>query len=148
MMLSMLMVPVLMVLVQVPPVTSNSFILFLYSDAQNHAEDSEWDNPLLWPAAWCTPGQGLPSWLLGYCWLIFNQDPQLSFHRAALQPLISHYVHTSRFVLSQVQPGTFVKLHTVGDCPAFWFVKISLQGFSAFRGANSSSQFFVVGKHT
>lgn len=68
----MLMVPVPMVLVQLSAAPSNSFILFLYCDAQSCAEDWEGDNPLLWPAAWCTPGQGWPSWLPEHCWLMFS----------------------------------------------------------------------------
>lgn len=50
-----------------------------------------------------------------------NQNPQVSFCRDAPQPLIPQSVYISRITLSQVQNLVLVlvKVHSVGDCPAF-----------------------------
>lgn len=64
-----------------------------------------------------------------------NQNSQIPFCRAALQPLIPQSVQTSRLNLSQVQDPApaFVKFHLVGYYPALQFAKSSLQGLLASR---------------
>lgn len=63
-----------------------------------------------------------------------DQDPQLPFHGAALQP-----PSPSRADMQVQNPTlTLVKLQTVGDCPS-----LICLGLSALEGVNSSSQFGV-----
>lgn len=71
---------------------------------------------------------GCQGTLLAHIQLAINQNPQVPFHRAVLQPLISQDVVISKTASSQVQNPrlALIKLHIVSDCPALQFVKISL----------------------
>ncbi|TRZ08540.1 hypothetical protein HGM15179_018565 [Zosterops borbonicus] len=73
--------------------------------------------------------------LLTHIQLSINQDPQVPFCIAALQLLIPQSVCTSRVALSQVQnlEITLVKLHMVGDFPAFSFIEVPVQGLPVFK---------------
>lgn len=76
---------------------------------------------------------------------LFLRNLQTSFHAAALQPLILQYVCISMVVASHIQylSLAIVKLHVVGDCPAFQYFKTSQQDLSSLMGVNSPSQFNI-----
>ncbi|KAJ7410396.1 hypothetical protein BTVI_53560 [Pitangus sulphuratus] len=86
--------------------------------------------------------------LMTHTQLAINEDPQVPFHSSVLQPLAPQAIHTARVALSQVQNPALVlvKLHMVGDCPVFSFVKVSLQDLPAFEGVNSLSQISIISK--
>lgn len=67
--------------------------------------------------------------------LAFNQNPQIPFHEAALQPLIPQAISISKVSPSQVQNLALilVEFYIVDDCPAVRFVKTSLQDLSTLE---------------
>lgn len=76
-----------------------------------------------------------------------NQKPQIPFHRAALQSLMSQFVHISRVVPFQMQNATLVKFwQLMISHPSNLSGLISLQGLCTLKGVNSSSQFSVTHK--
>lgn len=56
--------------------------------------------------------------------LAIDLNPQVLLCGADLQLLISYSVHISRIALSQMENLSLalVELHTVGDCPACYFI--------------------------
>ena len=77
-------------------------------------------------------------------------EPQIPFHRAALQPLIPQSVHIARVDPSLMQNPALaaVELNAVGYLPALKFVSISLQCLSALGGVSISAQFSLIWKCT
>lgn len=92
-----------------------------YCGAQNRAE---WDKSLPHPDASQDTG-GWPAWQLTHIQFAINSNPQISFCRAALQPLVLQSVCIISFQLEK--PALlFIKFHTPGDYPATQSIQISL----------------------
>ena len=89
--------------------------------------------------ALAAPGfQGLQ---LTHVQLVIDQNPQIPLCTAALQPLNPQTVRTDRAAPCQVWnlALALAEAPMVGDCPALYFVKISLQGLSTLDGVSRSS---------
>lgn len=69
---------------------------------------------------------GCQGTLLTHLQLPIKPNSQMSFCRAALQPLIPQFVHITRTTSFQIQnpPFALVKFHPVDDCPALWPTEI------------------------
>lgn len=88
--------------------------------------------------------------LLAHIQFSKNPDPQASFCRAALQPLVSQFAHVTRITPSQGENLglAYIKFHVIGDCWVFLSIHISLWGLSIVEGVHSSSWFIIISKLT
>ncbi|XP_052520385.1 uncharacterized protein LOC128071565 isoform X3 [Tympanuchus pallidicinctus] len=86
--------------------------------------------------------------LLAHGQPVVHQDTQVPFRRAPLQQVIPQPVLVHAIIPPQMQDSTlaFVKPHPVFFCPALQPIQVLLNGSTAFRCVNQSSQLRIISK--